>query len=82
MTLMPMSNSGSGYNSPLSVGGNSTRTITRTAVIPVEKFTGQVFVRIRGRQLVMEVQSDALGVTWQLGSPRLDMQQDGRRGNS
>jgi hypothetical protein len=82
MTLLPMSNSGSGYNSPASVGGNSSRTIARTAVVPIEKFTGQVFVRIRGRQLVMQVQSDALGVTWQLGSPRLDMQQDGRRGAS
>lgn len=80
MTLLPMSNSGSGYNSPLSEGGNSSRTITRTATVPIEKFTGQVFVRIRGRQLVIKVESAALGVAWQLGAPRLDMQQDGRRG--
>ena len=80
MTLQPMSNSGSGYNSPLSEGGNSSRTITRTATVPIEQFTGQVFVRIRGRQLAMKVQSTALGVAWQLGAPRLDMQRDGRRG--
>jgi hypothetical protein len=80
MTLQPMSNSGSGYNSPLSEGGNSSRTITRTATVPIEQFTGQVFVRIRGRQLAMKVQSTGLGVMWQLGSPRLDMQRDGRRG--
>ncbi len=80
MTLQPMSNSGSGYNSPLSEGGNSSRTVTRTSTVPIEQFTGQVFVRIRGRQLAMKVQSTALGVAWQLGSPRLDMQRDGRRG--
>lgn len=80
MTLQPMSNSGSGYNSPLSEGGNSSRTITRTATVPIEQFTGQVFVRIRGRQLAMKIQSTGLGVMWQLGSPRLDMQRDGRRG--
>lgn len=80
MTLLPMSNSGSGYNNPLSDGGNSSRTVTRTATVPIEQFTGQVFVRIRGRQLAMKVESTALGVSWQLGSPRLDIRPDGRRG--
>jgi hypothetical protein len=80
MTLSPMNNSGSGYNSPLSEGGNSSRTVTRTAAVPIEQFTGQVFVRIRGRQLVLKVESTALGVAWQLGAPRLDMRPDGRRG--
>lgn len=80
MTLLPMSNSGSGYNDPLSDGGNSSRTVTRTTTVPIEQFTGQVFVRIRGRQLAMKVESTALGVAWQLGAPRLDIRPDGRRG--
>ena len=80
MTLLPLSNSGSGYNSPLSEGGNSSNAITRTATIPIEKFTGQVFTRVRGRQFAMKVESTALGVSWQLGAPRLDMKLDGRRG--
>jgi hypothetical protein len=80
MTLLPLSNSGSGYNSPLSEGGNSSNAITRTATIPIEKFTGQVFTRIRGRQFAMRVESTALGVSWQLGASRLDMKLDGRRG--
>jgi hypothetical protein len=79
MTLLPLANSGSGYNSPLSQGGSSNATITRTAVVPVEQFTGQVFIRVRGRQMAMKMESDALGVAWQLGSPRLDMRPDGRR---
>ena len=80
MTLLPLSNSGSGYNSPLSEGGNSSNAVTRTATIPIEKFTGQVFTRVRGRQFAMRVESTALGVSWQLGAPRLDMTLDGRRG--
>lgn len=80
MTLFPLSNSGSGYNSPLSEGGNSSNTVTRTATVPVEQFTGQVFTRIRGRQIAVKVQSTGLGVRWQLGTPRLDMKPDGRRG--
>jgi hypothetical protein len=82
MTLYPLANSGSGYNDPASVGGENYANVTRTAVVPVEEFTGQVFVRVRGRQLAMKVSSDALGVAWQLGSPRIDIKPDGRRGNS
>ena len=80
MTLMPMKNSGSGYSSPMSVGGNSVGTTTRGAVIPVEQFTGQVNIRVRGRQLVLRVESSGLGVNWQLGYPRIDIKPDGRRG--
>jgi hypothetical protein len=81
MTLYPLANSGSGYNTPASEGGVNYATVTRTATLPIEKFTGQVFVRVRGRQLAMKVSSDSLGVAWQLGSPRIDIRADGRRGN-
>jgi hypothetical protein len=80
MTLSPMENSGSGYNNPLSVGGNSASTVTRTATVPIEKFTGQVFVRVRGRQMAFKMESTELGVAWKLGIPRLEMRPDGRRG--
>jgi hypothetical protein len=82
MTLIPMQNSGSGYNNPISLGGNSDATIVRTATVPIEKFTGQVYIRVRGRQMILKVESNQIGCTWQLGSPRLDIRQDGRRGNS
>jgi hypothetical protein len=77
--LDPMTNSGSGFNSPESVAGSASATVTRTAVVPIEKFTGQVYIRIRGRQMSMKVESTAIGVAWQLGSPRIDIRQDGRR---
>ena len=79
MTFYPLKNSGSGYTSPASAGGTSSGTITRTATVPVEAFTEQINTRVRGRQLAVKVSSDAVGVQWQLGSPRLDMRPDGRR---
>jgi hypothetical protein len=82
MTLIPMQNSGSGYNNPISLGGNSNATITRTATATIEQFTGQVYVRVRGRQMILRVESTQLGCAWQLGSPRIDIKQDGRRGNT
>ena len=82
MTLIPMQNSGSGYNNPISLGGNSNATVTRTSTSVIEQFTGQVYVRVRGRQMIIQVESNQLGCAWQLGSPRIDIKQDGRRGNS
>jgi len=80
MTLLPLENSGSGYYNPASVGGNSANTISRITTVPIEEFTGQVYVRIRGRQMAFKIESTALGVTWKLGAPRFDMIPAGRRG--
>jgi hypothetical protein len=82
MTLIPMQNAGSGYNDPISLGGNENATVTRTSTSVIEQFTGQVYVRVRGRQMILQVESNQLGCAWQLGSPRIDIKQDGRRGNS
>ena len=79
LTLLPLQNSGSGYNNPQSVAGSSDGTIVRTATVPIEQFTGQVNIRVRGRQMALRIESTALGVAWQLGAPRLDIRPDGRR---
>jgi hypothetical protein len=79
LTLLPLQNSGSGYNNPASLGGSDAGTIVRSAVVPVEQFTGQVNIRVRGRQMSMKIASDGVGVTWQLGSPRIDLKPDGRK---
>ena len=42
-------------------------------------YTDQVFIRARARQMAIKVSSTALGVQWQLGSPRLDGRADGKR---
>jgi hypothetical protein len=79
LTLLPLQNSGSGYTNPPSVAGSDNGDIVRTAVVPVEKFTGQVNIRVRGRQMSLKIESTDLGVAWQLGAPRLDIRPDGRR---
>ena len=79
MTLLPLQNSGSGYNSPLSVGGQSSASVVRSAVVPVEKYTGQVLIRVRGRQMSIKIEGNQVGLQWQLGAPRIDIKPDGRR---
>ena len=82
MTLIPMQNSGSGYNSPQATGGSNIATVTKTASAPIEQFTGQVFIRVRGRQMIFKIEGNQLGQQWQLGTPRIDIQPDGRRGST
>ena len=82
MTLIPMQNSGSGYNSPQATGGSNIATVTRTATAPIEQFTGQVFIRLRGRQLIFQIEGNQLGLQWQLGTPRIEVKPDGKRGNT
>lgn len=84
MQLQPLKNSGSGYTDPKSVGGVSstaTGTVTATQVYPIDldTFTGQLNIRIRGRQMSMRIYCDTLGTQWQLGTPRIDLRNDGRR---
>jgi len=79
MTLYPLKNSGSGYTDPDSVGGTNSAAVTRSVVLPIQQYTGQLNTRVRGRQMAIKVQSTDLGVTWQLGSPRIDIRPDGRR---
>ena len=54
-------------------------TVTKTTSVPVEQFTNQAYVRLRGRSMALRVESSETGMTWRLGSPRMDVRQDGRR---
>jgi hypothetical protein len=79
MTLLPLQNSGSGYNVPPSVGGVDFGTVARIGTYTIEQFTGQINTRVRGRQMSFKVESDQIGTAWQLGAPRIDIRPDGRR---
>jgi len=57
----------------------ASRDVTRTATIEVEQYDHQHWIRLRGRQLALRVESTELGTEWQLGTPRLDVKPDGRR---
>ena len=64
-------------------GGNYLLTenaeVTKTATVPVEQFTEEVRLRLRGRSFALRVESTDAGVSWRLGSPRIDIRPDGRR---
>jgi hypothetical protein len=73
MTMKPRNFPGSNYNS------SNNPSVTRTATVPVEQYTEQIFIRARARQMGFKIQSEDLDVQWQLGTPRLDGKQDGQR---
>lgn len=73
MRVQARVNSGTEYGTP------DNKAVVRTAEYPVELYTGQVYTRIRGRQMDFRIDSADLGVNWQLGSPRIDIRPDGRR---
>lgn len=74
MELYGLTNSGSGVTSDASqpVRSSSTYYIT-------EEFTGQIYTRFRGRQMIFKIGSNQVNTTWQLGAPRIDIRPDGRR---
>ena len=56
-----------------------TGTATRTATNPVEAFTNKLDYRIRGRSFAIRLDSSALGCKFKMGTPRIDIREDGRR---
>jgi hypothetical protein len=74
MTLYALYNSGSG-----SIDNAGQNVVKGTTYVITEEFTGQIYTRVRGRQLIFKIGSTQLGTTWQLGAPRIDIRQDGRR---
>jgi len=76
MTLYPMQNSGSGTGTAVAANVDK---LTGAQYVITEGFTGQVYTRVRGRQMILKVGSNQLGTSWQLGATRIDIRQDGRR---
>jgi len=74
MTLYGLANSGSGSTSSASANVSSSSTYVIT-----EEFTGQIYTRMRGRQMIFKIESNQVNTAWQLGAPRIDIRQDGRR---
>jgi hypothetical protein len=74
MTLYGLYNSGSG-----SINSAGQPVVKGSTYVITEEFTGQIYTRVRGRQMIFKIDSNQLGTTWQLGAPRIDIRQDGRR---
>ena len=77
MTLSMQDYPGSSY------GQAETDAVTSSAIstttVPFEQFTTKADIRLRGRSFAFKIGSTALGVRWRLGSPRIELRQDGRR---
>jgi hypothetical protein len=74
MTLYGLANSGSGATSSA-----NQPVVSSNAYNITEEFTGQIYTRLRGRQMIFKVGSNQLNTSWQLGAPRIDIRPDGRR---
>ena len=79
MTVKPRQNSGAAYGTADSPRVNSNDNYSTRGVYNIQEFDGQVYTRLRGRQLAFRIESNSVGVSWQLGSPRIDIRNDGRR---
>lgn len=73
IVLKPKAFSGESY------GAEPPQSVVRSYQYPVEQYTTQVYVRVRGRQMAFRIESDALGTWWQLGATRYDIRPDGRK---
>ena len=63
----------------MSVAGDNSYPVVRSTTVPIDQYTGQVNIRVRGRQMSIKAESDQIGVQWQLGASRIDVRQDGRK---
>jgi hypothetical protein len=72
LTIRPRNWPGSNFtNDP-----SDTQRVIRTSV---SQYTNQIFIRARARQMAVKIDSDDLGVFWQLGALRLDAREDGKQ---
>ena len=78
-TVRPRQNPGSGYGVPSNPLVKSSQTYAGQQTYSVQEFTEIVYTRVRGRQIAFKVESNTRGTQWQLGVPRIDVREDGRR---
>jgi hypothetical protein len=74
MELYGLANSGSGVTS------DAAQPVRKSSAYYItEEFTGMIFTRLRGRQMIFKISSNQVNTCWQLGAPRIDIRPDGRR---
>ena len=57
----------------------NSKNVVKATTLPVEQFTDQLHIRLRGRSFAFRIGSTDTGVAWRLGSPRVEIQPDGAR---
>jgi hypothetical protein len=79
LTLLPRQNPGTNYGESNNPSIESQQNYAQEREYLIQTFTTQIYVRARGRQMALKLQSLGLGVQWQSGVQRLDIRPDGRR---
>ena len=72
-TMKSRNNPGANFNQ------TTENTTQRSATSPVEQFTEKLNYRLRGRSFALRIDSTSLGTKYKLGTPRVDIREDGRR---
>jgi len=72
-TMKSRNNPGANFNQ------TTENTTQRSATSPVEQFTQKLDYRLRGRSFALRIDSTSLGTKYKLGTPRVDVREDGRR---
>ena len=54
-------------------------TVIKEASETVEKYTSELFLRLRGRAFSVKIENTGTGAQWRLGIPRVDVRPDGKR---
>ena len=62
-----------------SFSNTSSNSVVSSQTVPVQLFTDEYFIRVRGRAVALRIESNQVNTAWRLGSPRLDLRPDGRR---
>ena len=72
-TMKSRNNPGANFNE------STSNTTQRSATSPVEQFTEKLNYRLRGRSFALRIDSTSLGTKYKLGTPMVDIREDGRR---
>ena len=72
-TMKARNNPGANFNQ------TTQATATREAPSTVEQYTEKLNYRLRGRSFALRIDSTSLGTKYKLGTPRVDIREDGRR---
>lgn len=68
------------YNNPGENYGEAlTSDVARSATSPVEQYTDELYMRLRGRSFSLRLSSSDLGTQWRVGIPRVEVRPDGKR---
>jgi len=53
--------------------------VMQSSTVPIEQYTEQTHIRLRGRAFALRVESNQENTTWRLGIPRIELRTDGGR---